>query len=284
MGDDEAAMVMMMSMMMCSVMFCICSSSSSSIMSLSSAKGRGGASGTDNAHMKGGVEPGLWESEKYGGGGGKGSRAICPANSYITDVIGFFGQGTHTNAINAWCYNPDTHEVKRLFASPTCGNRDRPSAGAAFEFIGYMVGVALTAVFTMGLSLSLFGPTLIGKTIGWADARKNILKPQFGRKLWKYRYLSAPAGIYKWDVNPKDGEIHGINLHGLNGQMSGWIGGREGGWRVGPGGPRQYLDPVIKGKTGGRCPLGKVVVGMDARCGDRVDSIKFYCDVPRHKN
>jgi len=241
--------------------------------------------------MKQGTPPGLWESNQYGGKGGKTYRAMCPANSYVSDVIGFYGQGTHTNALQAWCYNPDTHAASRLFDGQTCGKRDYPSAGAAFEFIGYMFAAITVAIGTFGAGLAAIvpvfmsmGPTLTSKTIGWADARKNLLKPQFGRKLYKYLYMSAGAGIYKWSVNPKNNEIHGLNLYGLTGEESGWIGGRSSGSRVGPGGPRTSLQPVLKGAITGQCPLGKVVVGIEANCGDRVDGLKFLCDVPRHKN
>lgn len=279
MGQDDGAIVLMCSMMSCMI-FCMCSSSSSSIMSMLSGQRRGANTATNNAHMKQSASAGLWESSSYGGGGGKSTRAMCPRNSYLTSVIGFYGQGTHTNALQGYCYDPDTHDVKPLFPGKTCGNRDYPSVGAAFEFIGYM---AVIIVFT-GVGLFWMTPILVGKTIGWSDARKNVLKPQFGRKLFKNHFMSAPSGIYAWDISSKSNEVHGVNFYGLNGETSGWIGGRQSGYRVGPGGPRQQINPVVKGATAGRCPLGKVIVGIDAGCGDRVDRLKFLCDIPRHRN
>jgi hypothetical protein len=288
--DDDAFVVLACCLVLCTICS-MCSSSSSSIAMMSAKGGTSKSAWKNSPHMKQGTPPGLWESNQYGGKGGKTYRAMCPANSYVSDVIGFYGQGTHTNALQAWCYNPDTHAASRLFDGQTCGKRDYPSAGAAFEFVGYMLAAITVAIGTFGAGLAAIvpvfmwmGPTLVPKSIGWADARKNLLKPQFGRKLYKYLYMSAGAGIYKWSVNPKNNEIHGLNLYGLTGEESGWIGGRSSGSRVGPGGPRKSLQPVLKDAVTGQCPLGKVVVGIEANCGDRIDGLKFLCDVPRHKN
>jgi len=283
MGQDDGAAMLMSCMMLCMTL-CMCSSSSSSVTSMMTGKQGAANTKTTNPHMERNASAGLWESPSYGGGGGKSTRAMCPPNSYLTSVIGFHGEGMHTNALQGYCYDPDTHDVKRLFPGVTCGNRDKPSVGAAFEFIGYMLATITLSLFTVwGVAFLWMGPIMIGKTIGWSDARKNVLKPQFGRKLWKYKFMSAPAGVYAWDILSKDSEVNGVNFYGLNGETSGWIGGREGGYRVGPDGPRRQIDPVIKGATSGRCPLGKVVVGIDAGCGDRVDRLKFLCDIPRHK-
>jgi hypothetical protein len=233
-----------------------------------------------------GVKPGLWESPSYGRAGG--DRNVCPTGSYVTDIMAFHGQGSYTNAFNMWCYNPDTHEVTRLWKSPTCGKRDRPKVGNVFLDGLNAIVIGLGAIVAIVPGFQAIGATMVAGGVaslaaqgaGIAASQREVLRPGYGRALYDYKYLAAPAGVYKWEINPKENDgIHGLNMHGLQGSMLGWAGG-DGGYRVGPGGPRRSVAP-LKAKTG-TCPLGKVVVGVEASCGDRVDGMKFLCDVPRH--
>ena len=235
------------------------------------------------------IQSGEWSSPVYGTmKNSKGST--CPSGSYITDMMIFHGQGDHTNAIQAWCYDPKSKNTSRIFDTPTCGKRDRTDAGAVGMIAANAIMAIAAAVVTVffppagaaawaGVAASVAGTTA-GTALQIAsavDAKKDILKPQSGRKLWDYTYVGAPAGFYKWSVRPKDGEIKGLKVDAIDGQTTGWAGGNAG--RVtGRFGPRRG---VPSGKiTTATCPKGKIVTGLKASCSDRVDGIQFICDVP----
>lgn len=237
---------------------------------------------------------GPWKSKVYG----NQHRPIggdCPAGSFVTDVIGFSGQGDHTNALQFWCYDPSTQKTSRIFKKPTCGKRDKPDPEAiallAFTPIVAIAATALTifpgtqplgALAWTGLAVSVAG------TAAWAgmeiasgiDAAKDILKPGKGRSLWpKIAWTGAPAGYYKWNVRPKDNEIKGLNLYAIDGQRTGWIGGMGSeNDRFGAYGPRK--KPPTDNVITQRCPPGTIITGVTASCGDRVDGIQFTCDRP----
>jgi len=238
------------------------------------------------------TKPGPWESDGYGTMDGHTPiGGECPSGSYITDVVAFHGQGEHTNAIQGWCWNPAEKNATRVFSSPTCGKRDRPDPGAIGQKIGMGLSTALAAVatvFTGGLATPLLVGAVALTVAGTAttiateakiasDMKNKVLAPQSGRALWEYKYQSAPAGYYRWAVRPKDGEIQGLNMYGLGGEQLGWAGGNT--RRIfGPKGPRtgEPTGTITKAQ----CPKGKIVTGIRASCGDRVDGIQFICNTP----
>ena len=221
------------------------------------------------------VQPGIHESEAYGDMS-KPTRAVCPSGSYLTDVMAFHGQGEHTNAIQAWCFDPKTEKATRLFSSATCGKRDRPKAGNVFSDLFTTIGNILTLLNPIYLAVTGVAP-LTTQGIGLADAKSNLLRGGYGREVYPYKFIASPAGIYKWAVRPKDNEIQGLNLWGLRGEQMGWAGGNLSKTN-GPSGPRSgHPSGNI---TVGACPKGKIVKGIIASCGDRVDGLKFICDAP----
>jgi len=221
----------------------------------------------------------------------KPSGGECPPGSYITDMVVFHGQGEHTNAIQGWCWNPSQKTATRLFSSPTCGKRDRPDAKAIGRLFGTAFATAFAAVatfFSGGMAAPLLAVTValtVGATVLTiateakiaSDAKDKVLQPQSGRKLWKFKYQTDPGGYYRWAVRPKDGEIQGLNMYGLSGVELGWAGGNL--RRIfGPKGPRSG-EPTGE-ITKAQCPNGKIVTGIRANCGDRVDGIQFICNKP----
>lgn len=215
----------------------------------------------------------------------------CPKGSYITDVVAFHGQGEHTNAIQAWCWDPVKKQEQRVFSKPTCGKRDRPDAGAAGRYAGMGISIALSAVASIffppagALAAAGVAALTVGATVATvtteavvaADLQNKVLSPGAGRALWEYNYVNSPGGFYKWGVRPKDGEIQGLNMYGLSGQELKWTGGNS--RRIfGPTGPRRG-EPTGQ-LTKATCPKGKIVTGIKASCGDRVDGISFICDAP----
>jgi len=216
----------------------------------------------------------------------------CPPGSYISDIIGFDGQGDHTNALQAWCWDPKKKIVTRIFAGkPTCGKRDKPDGGRialiAFTPITAIAAAALTVIFPpagalawAGVAASVAGTAAsVGMEIAaGVDAAKDVLKPGSGRALWNVKIANSPAGWKTWSVRQEKGEIQGLQLDAVDGTTStGWIGG--GGSKVfGSGGVRQGA-PVGKITTQS-CPRGTIMNGISASCGDRVDGLQFTCARP----
>jgi hypothetical protein len=285
-NDDGGAMVLMCCMFMC-LCYCMCSSASSVLGTILQPTSTYSYSGMDKAWKDLGAadDKGSYTSPVYGNLGNNPMKGQCPKGSYLTDVMAFHGQGEHTNAIQGWCYDPKTQKVQRLFDAPTCGKRDRPKASNVFlDGLNAMM-VAIGGVLAVIPGFQAFGATLIAggaaslavQGAGLADAKNNLLKGGYGRAVYDYNFLASPAGIYKWEVRPKDNEIQGLNMIGLQGDELGWTGGnRSRTW--GSKGPRRG-DP-----TGtihkGRCAPGKIVTAITANCGDRLDGIQFTCDVP----
>lgn len=280
------------------IMCCSAISSMSTSLGISfGMRGDGGASSTWEKTPK--VVPGPWTSSDYGTMKDGTTMSMCPEGSYVSNAMVFYGQKDHTNAIQAWCWNPSTKQTARIFDSPTCGKRDRPDAGAILKFAFLDIFLQVAAV-TASIALTVFFPpagaamwaltgAMIAGTVGttvvttamtaaaYADAKEKLLKPGVGRKLWDYEFFDAPAGINSWMVRPKDGEIKGLKFFGLGGEEMKWAGG---GSNVSSGsyGPRK-TDPSGT-ITKGTCPKGKIVRGIKASCGDRVDGLAFLCDVP----
>lgn len=285
-GDVFILLVSCLYIMLC----CSAVSSMSSSLGISVIPfgGYGSAQGIWNRQGK--VTPGPWTSSEYGTMKEGTSMSMCPDGSYVTDAIVFHGQADHTNAIQAWCWNPASKKTSRIFSTPTCGKRDRPDAGAIgmeASNIFIILASAVASVFfppagalgAAAVAASVAGTAAsVGmQAAGWADAKNKLLRPGYGRKLWDYKYIAAPAGINSWMVRPKDGEIKGLNLFGLGGEELGWAGGGSTS-SFGSYGPRK-TDPTGK-ITKGTCPKGKIVKGIKASCGDRVDGLAFLCDVP----
>lgn len=286
-NNDGGAAVVMMSCMIMSMCYSMCSSGSAMLSVLGggnsvSYTGMDDVWGSMTKGTK--VKPGKWTSKTYGNMD-KPMRGQCPEGAYLTDVMAFYGQGEHTNALQGWCYNPTTKKVNRLFDAPTCGKRDRPKASNVFldGLNAIMIGIgAVIAVIPgfHGIGAALVAGGAGGLAIqgaGLADAKENLLKGGYGRAVYDYKFLASPAGIYKWKVRPKDDEIQGLNMYGLQGQELGWAGGNSG-KTFGRKGPRS-TDPSGTIHTGS-CPKGKIVTGIEASCGDRVDGLRFTCDVP----
>jgi hypothetical protein len=241
------------------------------------------------------VKPGPWESDSYGTMDGHTPiGGECPSGSYITDVIAFHGQDEHTNAIQGFCWDPKKKDATRIFSPPTCGKRDHPDAKAALQKLLTPVMVWLTVaataltVVTGGLATPLLAATIaltVATTVSSitseaiiAQKMKNeVLAPGYGRKLWDYKYKNDPAGYYRWAVRSKDGVIQGLNMYGLGGEELTWAGGNA--RRIfGPKGPRSGEPTGTITKA--QCPKGKIVTGIRASCGDRVDGIQFICNTP----
>lgn len=279
-NDDDAVLVIVVSLIMCCCMYCM---SSSSLSLLGHAAGRtGGGSGytgqtkTWQEYDSNKVKPGVYESQAYGDMS-KPTRAVCPEGSYLTDVMAFHGQGEHTNAIQGWCFDPKTEKATRLFSSATCGKRDRPKAKNIFMDASNIFMLMLSGGLAAPAAVLGFASSAIPQSIGLADAKTNLLRGGYGRAVYDYKLIASPAGIYKWAVRPKDNEIQGLNLWGLRGEEMGWAGGNAS-KTIGPSGPRKG-NPTGN-ITVGTCPKGKIVKGIVASCGDRVDGLKFICDVP----
>lgn len=290
-GNDDGAMAVLMCSMFMSMCYSMCSSGSMVLGAVApGGSGSGSYSGMEKAWKKAfsgddGVKKGLYTSPEYGTFDGKAMRGMCPEGSYVTDVMAFYGQGEHTNAIQGWCYNPKTTKVTRLFDAPTCGKRDRPKASNILldSLNAVMIGVG--AVLAVVPGFQAIGATMVAggaaslavQGVGLADAKNNLLKGGYGRGTYNYKFLASPSGIYKWKVRPKDGEIQGLNMYGLTGSEMGWAGGNKTS-TFGSSGPRRG-DPTGTIRTG-TCAPGKIVKGIRARCGDRLDGIQFMCDVP----
>jgi len=233
------------------MMSCI-SSSSSSVLTLWNKK--------KSTALNGDVTPGKWSSRMYGKVHSNSGTYMCPKGSYISDMIMFHGQKDHTNAWNGYCFNPESESITRVFTKgTTCGKRDRPDVGKGFGDALSSVATGLTKLVTFD-----FGGVAT-EAKARADAQKDILQGGFGRALWKPIHFSSPLGINAWHVVPKDDEIKGLQLYGIDGTPSGWAGGTS-----------QSRSTASRGQ----CPKGKVLVGVTSGCGDRVDNIKFHCDVP----
>lgn len=233
----------------------------------------------------------VWTSPAYGTMKGTIIGGTCPSGSYISDIIGFSGQDSSTNALQAWCWNPKTKQLSRVFANkPTCGKRDRPDAGAiamiAFTPITALAAAALTVIFPpagalawTGVAASVAGTMAsVGMEIAaGVDASKDILKPQSGKALWDFKLAGAPAGWNRWYVRPKDGEIKGLRLDALDGQTTQWMGGGDGKSFSSAGVEQSQPSGKI---TTQACPRGTLLTGIKASCGDRVDGIQFVCGPP----
>ena len=277
------------------IVLCIIGSSSfSSVMGtvlFPSLRSSSNPSGIWSSVFKTRPTPGEWTSPSYGTMGDNPIGGTCPKGSYITDVVAFYGQDEHTNAIQAWCWDPVKKKEQRIFSKPTCGKRDRPDTGKAAEYAGLGLSIAASAVATIffppagafaaagaaALTVGATVATVATEAVIAADLNKKVLAPGGGRALWEYRYVNSPGGFYKWAVRPKDDEIQGVNIYGLGGQQLQWAGGNS--RRIfGPKGPRRG-EPTGQ-ITKATCPKGKIVTGLRASCGDRVDGISFTCDAP----
>jgi len=244
---------------------------------------------------------GPWTSREYGNM--QGHTPIgdsCKPGEYVTDIIGFHGQGEHTNALQFWCYNPKTRKTRRVFKKPTCGKRDRP------DHLGQFL-IALTPVIAVATAIAavFFPPawaitpgvvtiatTAVGTAAGVAleiasgiDADNDVLKPSSGRKMWDVVWTGSPYGYNAWSLREKDGVIQGLKLSpvdtGDDTGGSAWIGGNVA-TVSGPSGPQMMRRPTGNITTQA-CPSGYVVTGVKAACGDRVDGIQFTCNRPDWK-
>jgi len=249
---------------------------------------------TENWDTKAGTPTttGPWTSPSYGSMRDNPYGRSCAEGEYITDVIGFHGQGEHTNALQAWCYNPKTKKTTRIFKNPTCGKRDKHDHLNSFMIaLTPILAIAATAitiisggsaaVVWVGVAATAAGTAAsVGTQIASGiDAHKDVLNAGAGRKMWDVVWSGSPYGFNKWSTRAKDGEIQGLKLDGTDGEVStDWIGG--GTVRVnGPAGPRLVRAPSGKVVTQS-CPTGYVVTGIEATCGDRVDGIRFVCNRP----
>lgn len=234
---------------------------------------------------------GPWTSRAYGSLRDKPIGRTCPPGQYVSDVIGFYGQGEHTNALQFWCFDPKTKKTSRVFKKPTCGKRDKPDSLSAFmvaltpiiavvsavliPFSGGATAMGIAAAVTIAGTAASVGMDI---TSG-IDANKDVLAPASGRKLWDVVWTGSPYGYNEWSVREKDGEIQGIKLDSSDEAAStGWIGG--GLAKInGPAGPRMARMPTGKYVTQ-KCPSGYVITGVEATCGDRVDGLRFTCNKP----
>jgi hypothetical protein len=234
---------------------------------------------------------GPWTSRAYGSMRDKPYGRVCPKGQYVSDVIGFYGQGEHTNALQFWCFDPKTKKTTRVFKNPTCGKRDKPDSLSAFmvaltpiiavvsavlvPFSGGATAIAIAAAATAAGTAASVGMEIASGI----DAHKDVLAPGSGRKLWDVVWTGSPYGYNAWSVREKDGEIQGLKLESSDEAAStGWIGG--GLAKIsGPAGPRMARMPTGK-FVSQKCPSGYVITGVHATCGDRVDGIQFTCNKP----
>jgi hypothetical protein len=235
---------------------------------------------------------GPWTSRQYGSIRENPIGRTCPKGQYITDVIGFHGQGEYTNALQAWCYDPKSKRTTRIFSKPTCGKRDKPDAKRGFLIaltpIIAVAAAALTVFFPpagaaawTGVAASVAGTAAsVGMEIASGiDADKDVLKAGSGRALWDVVWTGSPYGYNRWSVREKDGVIQGLKFDGADGQTStGWIGGNVTNV-MGPSGPRLARNPTGNIVTQS-CPKGYVLTGINATCGDRVDGLVMTCNRP----
>jgi len=233
-----------------------------------------------------------WTSPSYGTMKGTPIGSTCPSGSYVSDIIGFSGENSATNALQAWCWDPKLKKLTtRIFANkPTCGKRDRPDAKAiamiAFTPITAVAAAALTILFPpagalawTAVATSVAGTLAsVGMEIAsGVDVSKDILKPQSGRALWDFALAGTPAGWNRWSVRPKDGEIKGLRFDAVDGKTTGWIGGGDGKTFSSAGVEKSQPSGKITTQS---CPRGTILTGIKASCGDRVDGIQFTCGRP----
>lgn len=233
-----------------------------------------------------------WTSKAYGDLKNAETKS-CADGAYVAGVAGFDGQADHTNAVQLYCLDPTTKKTTPLLDGVTCGKRDRPDAGESLKAFGKILMNVTLAVAGVVLSIVTFGaatPAVIAGFVGLGAvqlgaglATDGIVQEQieqqlggagYGRKAWNQKTFTSGAGIDRVQIRQcNNGEVCGLRFHG-GGKSSQWIGGSQGTvW--GRQGPRQ-IAPTGK-IVDVKCPAGKVVTGVAARCGDRVDAVQFVC-------
>lgn len=192
------------------------------------------------------VSEGEWVSPDYGGPGGKPFDDRCVKGHYVSGITLFHGE-RDSNAIFAQCYDPQgVTQPYNLFktSSGVQGKHDTPG------------GPADWARVIAGAGMGIFGGSTARKTHNYAMVTDSI------------------QGFHRWEVKSKKSksgtrnEVQGMKLYSKDGRDTGWAGGSS------------KYDDILELHTG-QCPPGKVITGIGGKAGDRLDSIKFYCDAPQ---